>query len=73
VLRTARHWLLGIAFLAILGLPGAAGAGPRVGEPAPDFALPGSDGALHRLSEVLTGQTPNAIVVAFFPKAFTPG
>ena len=56
-------------FLAALVLAvGAAGA-PRVGDPAPDWTLPGSDGELYTLSE-LRGQH---VVIAFFPKAFTGG
>jgi peroxiredoxin len=39
------------------------------GDPAPDFALTGSDGRTYRLKE-LTGQP---LVVAWFPKAFTGG
>ncbi len=41
----------------------------QVGDRAPDFALPGSDGRVHRLS-ALSGHT---VVVAWFPKAFTGG
>jgi thioredoxin-dependent peroxiredoxin len=43
---------------------------PDVGDPAPDFSLVGSDGKTHKLSE-LRGQ--RAVVVAWFPKAFTGG
>ena len=41
----------------------------KAGDPAPDFALPGSDGRGYRLSD-LRG---DAVVIAWFPKAFTPG
>jgi peroxiredoxin Q/BCP len=44
-------------------------AAPAVGEPAPDWTLPGSDGASYTLSD-LRGQY---VVIAFFPKAFTGG
>ena len=44
-------------------------AGLQVGDQAPDFALPGSDGKTWRLSE-LKG---TAVVLAWFPKAFTGG
>jgi len=44
-------------------------AAPDVGDLAPDFTLPGSDGGQHTLSE-LRGKH---VVIAFFPKAFTGG
>ena len=48
-------------------------SGPPVelkpGDPAPDFALPGSDGRTYRLKE-LAGRP---VVLAWFPKAFTGG
>ena len=44
-------------------------ATPNVGEPAPLWELPGSDGQIHRLED-LRGQY---VVVAFFPKAYTSG
>jgi peroxiredoxin Q/BCP len=40
------------------------------GDPAPDFDLPGSDGRRYRLSDY-RGAT--AVVLAWFPKAFTGG
>jgi peroxiredoxin Q/BCP len=40
-----------------------------VGDTAPDFALPGSDGKTHRLADC-KGHT---VVLAWFPKAFTGG
>jgi peroxiredoxin Q/BCP len=41
----------------------------NVGEPAPAFKLPGSDGKSHSLSD-FKGKT---VVLAWFPKAFTGG
>lgn len=41
----------------------------KVGDMAPDFSLPGSDGKLHKLSDY-RGKT---VVLAWFPKAFTGG
>jgi hypothetical protein len=41
-----------------------------VGDPAPAFTLPGSDGKTHSLSDHV-GQ--RAVVLAWFPKAFTGG
>jgi hypothetical protein len=41
----------------------------KAGDTAPAFALQGSDGKLHRLSDY-KGKT---VVLAWFPKAFTGG
>lgn len=57
------------AFLFTLLCAVNAWAAPGVGDPAPDWTLPGSDGAMHRLAD-LRGQY---VVIAFFPKAFTGG
>jgi peroxiredoxin Q/BCP len=43
---------------------------PAVGQPAPDFALLGSDGRAHSLRS-FKGRQP--VVLAFYPKAFTGG
>ncbi|MBN1588199.1 MAG: peroxiredoxin [Pirellulales bacterium] len=40
------------------------------GDKAPDFELPGSDGKTHRLAD---HRGRRAVVLAWFPKAFTPG
>jgi thioredoxin-dependent peroxiredoxin len=42
----------------------------KVGDQAPDFALPGTDGQTHRLSDY-RGKQP--VVLAWFPRAFTQG
>ena len=42
----------------------------KVGDAAPDFALPGSDGKTYKLSNFKGKQT---VVIAWFPKAFTGG
>lgn len=42
----------------------------KPGDPAPDFKLQGSDGKTYQLAE-FKGKKP--VVVAWFPKAFTPG
>jgi peroxiredoxin Q/BCP len=49
----------------------AAGAGElAVGQKAPDFTLQGSDGKTYRLAD-FAGK--RGFVLAWFPKAFTPG
>ena len=64
--------LLGlVAGLALAGgaFANSAQAELKVGDPAPDFQLLGSDGKTYKLSD-LKG---TAVVVAWFPKAFTGG
>ena len=65
------RWRLALACLALLA--GAAGARAQElapGAKAPEFALPGSDGRVHRLADFAGKQ---GVVLAWFPKAFTPG
>ncbi len=54
----------------LLGFSSLAVAAPNVGDPAPDFQLPGSDGNTYSISQ-FRGRKP--VVIAFFPKAFTGG
>ena len=49
--------------------PAQYSANLKVGDTAPDFTLPGSDGKTHKLSDY-RGKT---VVLAWFPKAFTGG
>ena len=42
----------------------------KPGDEAPDFELPGSDGKTYRLSDF---RGKKAVVIAWFPKAFTGG
>ena len=42
----------------------------KVGDAAPDFSLQGSDGQTYKLSEFHGKQ---AVVIAWYPKAFTGG
>ena len=63
--------------LAICGLgamltAGGAGAAEelKVGDKAPDWSLPGSDGKTYKLSQF---QGKKGVVIAWFPKAFTGG
>lgn len=56
--------------LVVAVVAGTAAAQPlKVGDPAPAFSLPGSDGKTHRLADY--AGTP--VVLAWFPKAFTGG
>ena len=55
------------------GPPQAAPAVPtvvKVGDMAPDFSLQGTDGKMHKLSDYRGKQ---AVVIAWFPRAFTQG
>jgi thioredoxin-dependent peroxiredoxin len=54
---------------ATLAAPAFAQADLKVGDQAPDFSLPGTDGKTHTLSQ-MTGRW---VVLAWFPKAFTAG
>jgi peroxiredoxin Q/BCP len=58
---------LGLAAVAMAQAPAG---GPQVGDDAPALSLPGSDGATHTLAEF---RGKKAVVVAWFPKAFTGG
>jgi len=61
-------WFAGLA-LATGVFANLAQAELKVGDPAPDFELQGSDGKTYKLSD-LKG---TAVVLAWFPKAFTGG
>lgn len=59
-------WLCMIVF----GLMGSTAYGLEVGDVAPDFSLEGTDGQVHRLSDY---RGEKAVVLAWFPKAYTRG
>ena len=64
---------LAVGAVVAQGPPNAAPAVPtvvKVGDMAPDFSLQGTDGKTHKLSEYRGKQ---AVVIAWFPKAFTQG
>jgi peroxiredoxin Q/BCP len=65
----ARMIVTGLSMAAVAMAQAPAG-GPQPGDAAPAFSLPGSDGATHALAD-FTGR--KAVVVAWFPKAFTGG
>jgi peroxiredoxin Q/BCP len=67
-----RNVFLVCAALLIAAAVGAQTPAPelKVGDPAPDFALPASDGNTYKLADFKGKQ---AVVVAWFPKAFTQG
>jgi peroxiredoxin Q/BCP len=56
----------------IAAFAGGLGAGnaPEVGDPAPDFTLQGSDGKTYSLADF---KGKKAVVLAWFPKAYTKG
>ncbi len=60
--------LLSVGFVLLAGC--ATGPQLRPGDPAPAFALPGSDGKHYRLADYRGGKV---VVLAWFPKAFTGG
>jgi hypothetical protein len=74
-LRTSLKLAAGVVVAAVAWITGITSWGQqvvelKVGDAAPAFSLPGSDGKTHQLSDHL-GQ--RAIVLAWFPKAFTGG
>jgi thioredoxin-dependent peroxiredoxin len=74
-----KRMMFKLALVCVAGLAMAAAARPpspnalpeelKVGDPAPPFSLPGSDGKTHSLADY-RGKT---VVLAWFPKAFTGG
>jgi peroxiredoxin len=58
-----------VAVVSGSGRPAQESVELKVGDQAPAFALPGSDGKVHRLADY-KGKT---VVLAWFPKAFTGG
>jgi len=72
--RLVRRALAGFAVLTAASVPGLAQAPAapalNVGDMAPAFSAPGSDGKTHTLAE---SKGKQAVVLAWFPKAFTGG
>ena len=70
-----KSWLkvgLGAALSVVTSAAGMAQAPAelKVGDMAPAFSAPGSDGKTHTLAE---SKGKHAVVLAWFPKAFTGG
>jgi len=65
---------VGAAAILSLVMPGAGSAQApvelKVGDMAPSFSAPGSDGKTHSLAD---SKGKQAVVLAWFPKAFTGG
>jgi peroxiredoxin Q/BCP len=64
--------LFTVGLLAVLtgGIVAQEAAELKVGDVAPDFSLPGTDGKVHKLADY---RGKEAVVIAWFPKAFTQG
>jgi peroxiredoxin Q/BCP len=65
--RTA---MLSLGILSVFIVAGAAGTELKVGDAAPAFSLAGSDGKTYTLEQY---KGKSAVVIAWFPKAFTDG
>ncbi len=71
-MRSVSLTVLSVAAALLLQVSAATAQTPtlKVGDTAPDFTLQGTDGKTHKLSEY---RGKSAVVVAWFPKAFTQG
>ena len=73
VLGSGARWLAGLLLSLFVALGwGVASTGEKLapGDPAPEFTLRGSDGRTYTLSQFVGKR---GVVLAWFPKAFTPG
>jgi thioredoxin-dependent peroxiredoxin len=61
---------IGAVFLAAAAVRAQAPGELKPGDPAPAFALEGSDGKTYRLADF---KGKKVVVLAWFPKAFTGG
>ena len=62
--------LLGAGLVLASGSGRLAAEEIKLGDPAPSFSLPGSDGKVYSLADF---KGKSAVVLAWFPKAFTGG
>ena len=71
-LKSVFTWGASIALGVTAGLLGFAQQAIelKVGDPAPAFSLQGSDGKIYKLADF---KGKSAVVLAWFPKAFTGG
>lgn len=72
-LRTVLRSAAGVGLAAVAGITGfgqSSATELKVGDAAPAFNLPGSDGRSHRLDDY---KGKSVVVLAWFPKAFTGG
>ncbi len=69
-MRVVMMMCLVLACTALIGASGAVAQELKPGDAAPDFSLPGSDGKTYSLADF---KGKRAVVVAWFPKAFTGG
>ncbi|MDB5349886.1 MAG: bcp 2 [Planctomycetota bacterium] len=65
-----RSGLMILSLTLALGTRTSTAAEPKVGDKAPEFSMQGSDGKTYKLSDF---KGRKAVVVAWYPKAFTGG
>jgi len=72
-IKIAQHAsiIIGASATIFSAASGVSGAELKVGDPAPDFQLVGSDGQTYHLAKFKEEKKP--VVIAWYPKAFTGG